>query len=385
MGYEVTNMHYRRTARILTVACGLLFSTFSFLYLYVFQKDLLEAFHYSLSEGKTQFSPLGTALSVTIVLLILRWGVNAMLHLKGAVRELAYFPSCLLLGILTSVRYSVYQGEALADYWIWLLPLSLLIFMGVAYVVGRFWDAYFGRSVNMGWIINGNLFILLMLCLMTVVISNTQIHFHQELAIEAALKENNYKEAREVGKKMTDPSQAMTALRSYALSKEGTMGEYLFDYPQLYGSEGLLLNKEDADCFRLTADSLYTYLGSKPMDGERAIDFLGRICREDVGSHVALDYYLSALLLDRRLDQFVSEWETLYLATDSILPRYYEEALFLYDKMHPTLSPKVNHATLEEKWKAYEEMQQELHGKVGESNWMRREYGNTYWCYYQYH
>ena len=376
-------IHYQRTARILTVACGLLFAVFCFTYLYIFQEDLLEAFHYSLAEGRTQFSPLGTALWVTGILLLFRWLVNRALRLKGAVRELAYFPSCLLLGVLTSVGSTVYQGKAIEDTWMWLLPLLLVLFLGVGYLAGRIWEAYFSRSSNEYLIINGNLLILLLLCMMTVVVGNTDIHFHHELAVEAALKKNDYAEARRIGKKMQHPSRSLTALRMYTLSKAESMGEHLFEYPQLYGAEGLLLDAASGNRFRLTADSLYTYLGASPKPNEKAVDYFGRICREDVGSHVSLDYYLSALLLERRLERFVTDFETLYLVTDSI-PRYYEEALFLHDKMYPALPQKVQNDALEEKWKAYEQRKLELAGSAGEGNWMRRKFGDTFWWYYQY-
>ena len=378
-----TPLHYQRTARILTVACGLLFSVFCFLYLYVFQQDLLEAFHYSLAEGKTRFSPLGTALWTTGILMLVRWLVNRLLHLQGGVRELAYFPSCLLLGVFTSVGSAVYQGKAIETVWMWLLPLLLVLFFGVAYVARKFWDAYFGRTFDEWWTVNTNLLILLLLCVMTVSVGNTDIHFHHELAVEASLKQGDYARAREIGKKMVHPSRSLTALRMYTLSKDKAMGEALFQYPQLYGAEGLLLDGESGNRFRLTSDSLYVYLGSAPQAGEKAVDYFGRICRDEVGSHVALDYYLSALLLERRLEKFTAEFEALYEAGDSI-PRYYEEALFLHDKLHPSKTRKVESEELEQKWKAYEERQLELAGTVGEGNHMRRKFGDTFWCYYQY-
>lgn len=52
------SLSYKRAARILTVACGLLFSIFSIVYLFVLQKDVVGALHYSLSQGKTHYSPL---------------------------------------------------------------------------------------------------------------------------------------------------------------------------------------------------------------------------------------------------------------------------------------------------------------------------------------
>ena len=63
-----TNLSYKRAVRILTGACGLLFSAFSFIYLYLFQGDVLGALHYSLSQGKTHYSPLAGAIIITLVL-----------------------------------------------------------------------------------------------------------------------------------------------------------------------------------------------------------------------------------------------------------------------------------------------------------------------------
>lgn len=92
------SLSYKRAARILTVACGLLFSIFSIVYLFVLQKDVVGALHYSLSQGKTHYSPLVGAIIITVVLLVFRWGINGLMGLKGPVRTLSYFPSCLLLG-----------------------------------------------------------------------------------------------------------------------------------------------------------------------------------------------------------------------------------------------------------------------------------------------
>lgn len=90
---DYTNAFYKKTARIMIAVCGLLFSLFSFVYLYVFQRDVLEALHFSLAHGKTTFAPMASALVITLILLLLRWGVNSLLGLKGRVRALAYVPS----------------------------------------------------------------------------------------------------------------------------------------------------------------------------------------------------------------------------------------------------------------------------------------------------
>ena len=53
---EYIHKNYKKAARIQTAVCGFLFSIFSFIYLYVFQCDVLEALHFSLAHGKTHFA-----------------------------------------------------------------------------------------------------------------------------------------------------------------------------------------------------------------------------------------------------------------------------------------------------------------------------------------
>ena len=111
--------------------------------------------------------------------------------------------------------------------------------------------------------------------------------------------------------------------------------------------------------------------------------FFTRICEEESCIYTTMDYYLSALLLEMKLDQFVMSFEELYVDRDFI-PHYYQQALFLYDKMHSSDKPIVVDEAMEEQWKAYEEEKNSLAGTVGEGNRMRRKFGDTYWWYYQY-
>lgn len=383
MSNESTNVYKRRTARILTVACGLLFSVFSIVYLSVFQKDVMEALHFSLAQGKTVYAPWVSAVLITVVLLIIRWGVNGLVGLKGPVKALSYFPSCLLLGVITDVGHGVYHGEGISAHWGWLLPLLLVIYVGVCWMIARAVRLWVNPDLEEGVITNSNLFILLMLCLMSACIGNSNVHFHHELQVEEALRKQDYARARLVGEKSMDPSRNLTALRAYAMSREGTMGEYLFHYPQLYGAAGLLMGVSDDTALRLNADSLYVYLGASPALGEPAMHFFQRICQEESGNYTTLDYYLSALLLERKLEEFVKAFHELYTVKETV-PRYYQQALFLYEKMHSSSVTEEQNEALEEQWKAYETMKSELAGTVGEGNRMRRQFGDTYWWYYQY-
>ena len=383
MSNEKENINRRRTARITAVASGLLFSACSVVYLSVFQKDVMQALHYSLAEGKTVYAPWVSAVIITAVLLVFRWALNGLVGLKGPLKALSYFPCCLLLGVLTDVGHDVYHGGGINDVWQWLLPLSLLLYVCIGWLLARAARMWLNPELPDGLVVNCNLGTLLMLFFMTVGIGNTNIHFHHELQAEEALRKQDYQLALQVGAKSMDPSRNFTALRAYAMSREGSLGEKLFRYPQLYGAAGLLISTSNDNALRLNADSLYVYLGERPKLGEPALTFFQRICEEETGNHTTLDYYLSALLLEKKLDTFVNAFNDLYTVRDSV-PYYFRQALFLNEKMHPSTKDTETDEALEELWQKYTTKQQTLSGKVGEANWMRRDFGDTYWWYYQY-
>jgi hypothetical protein len=318
-----------------------------------------------------------------VVLLVFRWALNGLTSLKGLLKGLSYFPSCLLLGVLTDVGHNVYHGGGIAEVWAWKLPLVLVIYVLIAWFLGRTARLWLNPQIQDGFVVNSNLLTLLVFCVMTIGIGNDNIHFHHELQVEEALRKQEYERALEVAGKTMDPSRNLTALRAYAMSRQGMMGESLFRYPQLYGAAGLLMDASNDKALRLNADSLSVYLGDKPVLGEPALDFFRRICHEETGNYTTLDYYLSALLLEKKLDEFVNEFDALYIVRDSI-PLYYNQALFLYAKMHDRSTEEITNEELEALWEKYRTKQKELSGHRGEANWMRREFGDTYWWYYQY-
>ena len=189
--------------------CGLLFSLFSFVYLYVFQRDVLEALHFSLAHGKTTFAPMASALVITLILLLLRWGVNSLLGLKGRVRALAYVPSFLVLCALTDVGRGVY----ISDYhtpWTWLLPLLVLLFVGIGYWLRGVFRVQLNHEGSLWGLVNSNLAILLGLCLLTVCVGSTNRQFHHELEAEHYLRAGEYDKVLRVGEKSLEASRTLT-------------------------------------------------------------------------------------------------------------------------------------------------------------------------------
>lgn len=371
----------QKAARILTVVCGLLFCAFSFIYLYVFQGDVLEALLRSWSD-RVVCSPWVVALLVTVILLILRWGINVLLGLKGHVRALSYFPSFLLLGVMTDVDYTLYD-EGIASRWAWLLPLVLLVFILVGFALRRLCRQWMDAPVDNAAMATSNLTLFLLLCFLTVGIGNTDIHLHHELAIARAVRNHDYPEARKIGAKVVDPNRAFTALRAYALSAEGTLGEYLFQYPQPYGAEGLLPDATGGAILPTSVAALYAHWGEQPREGEQALPFFRRLYQAHPQRSELKEYYLCALLLHKDLDTFVSLLRESGCDA-STLPRHYREALYLYARMHPHAGVVVTDESLEQAWKRYEEFQAEYSQVRGEANLMRRKCGETYWWYYQY-
>lgn len=195
-----------------------------------------------------------------------------------------------------------------------------------------------------------------------------------------AIKRGNYEQACLLGEEPVDPSRTMTALRAYVLSKNGQLGNRLFFSSQSYGSEGLMFDSNGEKVLYIDNDSLKAYWGNGPRTGERAADFFRRLCMEEQGSHVVLDYYLSALLLDKQLKRFTADFEALYSEEDSI-PNHYREALFLYSKLF-SLSEATD-SMMENRWQHYEMLKQAISDKKESPQTLQKVYGGTYWWYYQ--
>ena len=338
---KYTNVLYEKAARMTTVVCGFLFSLFSFVYLYVFQRDVLEALHFSLAHGKTHFAPMGSAVVITLILLLLRWGVNSLLGLKGYIRSLSYLPSFLVLCALTDVGRTVYMS-AYHTVWSWLLPVLILIFVVFAYWLRGLYRNQLNTEGSRLGLVNYNLLILFVQCLMTVLVGNTNRAFHHELEVERYLRDREYVEALEVGKRSLESTHTLTALRAMAMAHAKLMGEKLFEYPQYYGVDGLFFDEDSTAVLRFTNDSVYDLLGGKP--------------------YVVDDFYES----------------------EDSLPRYYREAMAIYRSNHSDSVFVRNDSVMQEKYIRYKTRQMEFASPLEEQNYMKREFGDTYWWYFDY-
>ena len=376
------NSIYQKAVRIQVFVCGLLFSIFSFVYLFVFQRDVLEALHFSLAHGKTHFSPLGSALVMTLTLILLTWGINALVAIKGKYRSLAYVPAFIVLMAISDLGRDVYINGGNAA-WLWLLPTLLGGFIGIAFWCKKALRVKLDTTISATSLICSNLFFLLLGSIATLSVGNTDEVFHHELEVERHLREKDYVQAINVGQKALDASQTLTALRSIALSNAGELGDKLFTYPQYYGVNGLFLPEDSLLTLRYTNDSIYSHLGARPYNGGGRLNYLSTLCYEEKGKFTALHYYLSALLLKKRVGTFAEVISDFYEPGDS-LPNHFKEAILLYKEGHPEYPFDITDAELVEKYSAYKYKKTGFASKTEEKNQMRREYGNTYWWYHDY-
>ena len=93
-----------RTETTLRIVCAILFATFSFLYIYAFQGELLALMQDYLSKGVTTSNTFWAAAIITLLLCLLQFGINRISKLHLRWEALSYIPSCALLALITDVN-----------------------------------------------------------------------------------------------------------------------------------------------------------------------------------------------------------------------------------------------------------------------------------------
>ena len=111
----------------LRIICALLFATFSFLYIYMFQGELLALVQDHFSQGKTTNNTFITASLITLLLMVLQYYLNRLSKLHGRYEALSYLPSCAILALLTKVDNTLSYS--------WVLWVVAIVVLTVVYVL----------------------------------------------------------------------------------------------------------------------------------------------------------------------------------------------------------------------------------------------------------
>lgn len=374
----------KKTARLSYLVCSLMFLAFATVYLALFQRDLMEAVHLSMAKGNTEFQIVPATIITIVILMIMKWGLNLLMRLRGKAHALAYLPSFMGLVTLTGFGRDVYMGEFYHAWW-WIMPVTTAVFVTVVTLLKK----YSGTSQNnpdpMQTVI-WNVALMTLMSVATVCLGNSDRYFHNELRMESLMAKGNNEEVMKVAEKSLRTTKTMTALRMMAMTKLGKAGEEVFRYPQYYKVEGMFFDEDSTKTLRYTNDSIYSMLGGEPMYGENRMDYLKRMAREKDSCGYARTYYLTGLMLDKDLEGFANALKYWGIKGDS-LQRYHKEAALMYKAMNPKWEYEIadKDSVFHMARKRYLERKTEGYKSENEErNIMRREFGDTFWWYYDY-
>ena len=381
-------MNYNHTSRnestvAVKVMCALVFVVFSFLWLYFFQADVMYITQHALSGGQTQYNRLWGAVLITLVLSLLQVGVYGMARLNKCMHALTWFPSMLLLAVLTSAGPDIDLHFTFGP-WLWLVPLLLVLWVCGVWMA-RNVESY--ETTAPSGLFSRRMWVnMLTMALMTCGVAfcgNTNAVFHFRAHAEVAMLEGDADEALRVGKRSLETDGNLMMVRMYALSRKGLLGERLFAYPVVPSSDAMLPTNGVTRLMIYPADSLYRHLGAIPRPGMGAMDYLRAIFRTGQAKPAAVDYLLCGYLIDRDLDSFAREVSRHYTVNDS-LPRYYREALVLYTHLRNHPEVVYHDAVLDVDYQDLRELEAEYPSENERKGKVLEKYGDSYWCYYDY-
>lgn len=363
------------------IICALLFASFSFLYIYMLQGELLALVQDHLAQGKTSNNTFVTALLITLLLIGLQYLLNRVGKLHGSYEAFSYIPSCVLLALITKIdnTYSYSPKQ-------WMLSLAIVAVLYVLVVwINR--NTFQSSDTNFLGRLSPNLAVLTALFVFTGWYGNNVPATQMELAAWKYTHAERYDKVLEIGTRSDDCNADLTALRNLALAKTGQMGTKLFAYPQPYGSAGLMMNRYNVQTPSYGAKEFYGALGAYPYGGESAAAFYHRMMVK-TDSVIYRDMYLSALLLDKNLQDFAAYITSTNHEGQSLTdaPVHYQEALMIYNEQHPfTPVAFVPDEAVAQRYHDYLTLRETYAlDPIALQNLCKRQFGDTYWYYYDF-
>lgn len=364
------------------VACAIFFLLFTFLYLLNYQADMLAVAQHLLSHGATHYNRVVGAVVITFVLWGIQFAIYAGTGLTRRAHALTYLPSLLILGILTDVSTLVETGKC-ATRWLWIFPLAMLLYAGLIWIVRQLEHIELpalslGLFSRMTWI---NLLQMVIMALITCSIGNSDTVFHYRMRAEQDILHKRFAEAAAVGASDAKTDSSLTMLRVWALSKEGQLGDKLFEYPVTGGSDAMLPNGSSVRLLIVPEKRLYKDLGVMFKEKMRPMTYLRLLHKKHFAKPLAHDWLLCAYLLDRNLEAFVAALPH-YYDIDGPLPKSYREALVLYTHLreHPHI---VYHSSvIDADYEDFKKLARANTGYKERYAALKDSFGKTYWLYY---
>lgn len=369
---------------IMRVMCAIFFLLFTFLYLFEYQADILAVTQHVLAHGVTHYNRTIGAVLLTIILWVLQLVIFGLSGLSRRFHALTYLPSLLLLGVLTDVTSHVDQEPYLGN-WLWGFPLIMAGYAGVVWVCRQLEpleqsSGDVGVFSRISW---QNLLVMVVMALVVCALGNSDRTFHFRMRMEECMVKGNFAEATQVGVKEGATDSSLTMLRVWALSENHMLGDRLFSYPLVGGSDAMLPNGASVKLMMADERKLYAHLGVVFLQKMRPRVYLETLHKAHRATAAAHDWLLCAYLLDRDLNQFVRHLAKYYPINEQ-LPKHYKEALIIYK--HTTSHPLISYYNnvKEADYDDFQDLGDKYGNKRERYTALRDKYGDTYWFYYHY-
>ncbi len=369
---------------IMRVMCAIFFLAFTFLYLYDYQADILAVTQHVLAHGATHYDRTVGAILLTVVLWALQLVVYAFSGLSRRSHALTYLPSMLLLGILTDVSSQIDHEPYLGN-WLWGYPVIMVVYAGLVWVCRQLESIEqpiggTGVFSRLSW---QNMLTMTVMGLVVCMLGNADPLFHYRMRMESYLAKGDYASAIKVGADEAKTDSSLTMLRVWSLSGSQQLGDKLFTYPLVGGSDAMLPNGGSVKLMMADERRLYAHLGVVFKEKLRPMAYLEMLHRCHRATRPAHNWLLCAYLLDRNVSQFAHALPKFYAINDS-LPKHYKEALILYNHMtsHPVVT--FRNSVVDADFDDFQDLQKKYTDKRERYTALREKYGNTYWFYYHY-
>lgn len=376
------NSGERRLQNFITAFCTACFAIFSFTFIAIYKSPLIEMVYNSVATGKLQYNGYVLSGVVTAILVGLALWLNRFAKFQREWTAMAFLPSALLLAFLTDIERTIFVGNGSLVEWAWIFVIGIAFYLFLSFLLARI---LFKKIKNPTMVANRivwrNLVLLTLTFLSIGYLSGGDKNFMREAVQYKYYCKGDADAALAVGAHSPLASQQITAQRAFLLSLKGELGERLFEYPQYYGVDGLLPTV--VRTMPVVPDSIYSHIGLSRAAGESVTDFLARAVGGDSVSIVAQEYYLSSLLLERRIVDFADKVYEFYNVSDE-LPKHYKEALVLYSYIVPEYSLAFNADDMSASLKSMIETVKHKGRASVFSAQLQAEYGNTYWWYFLY-
>lgn len=365
--------------------CAVAFILFSLVYLYYYQTDILAAAQHIASGGRTHYEPvLGTVL-IILVLKLLQNGIQAIVRLRRIFFALTYFPSFLILTLITDIPSGSVQE---IDFGAWkvVLPLALIVWGILVYFARQYQTVEFGARGGglLSQVLGINVTLFLAMMLMTCLIGNHNRLFHQRLHVENLISRHEYRDAQVAAENYNSKDETILMLRACALAQQRLIGDELFKTPMngvksvIPSSNGtytvILPSDKLLNSYKRNADwQLCEMLVRKDLKGF----FDNLVFFYNLGDPVAqTDSVGKVASVSKNVKKQNAYKDSLLSIRFQKLPTHYQEAIVLYNYLYPRspfIKPSYINKNIQQEFNKFQETTPEDR---------RKHFRGTYWMFY---